>query len=65
MNGFIVLDYVVQVEHASAELTIDDPEQVAIYHRLMHRLWQMACEGDEACAILQKLSAEYRHQTEG
>nr|WP_256413765.1 DUF5753 domain-containing protein [Saccharopolyspora sp. ASAGF58] len=65
MNGFIMLDDVVQVEHVSAELTIDDPEQIGIYRRLMDRLWQVACEGDEARAILQRLAAEYRHQTEG
>ncbi|GAA0516348.1 transcriptional regulator [Saccharopolyspora subtropica] len=65
MNGFTMLDDLVQVEHVSAELSIDDPDQVAIYHRLMDRLWQVACEGDDARAILQQLAAEYRHQTEG
>lgn len=65
MNGFTMFDDLVQVEHVSAELTIDDPEQVAIYHRLMDRLWLVACEGDEARAILHQLAAEYRHQTEG
>ncbi|WP_207954124.1 Scr1 family TA system antitoxin-like transcriptional regulator [Saccharopolyspora elongata] len=65
MNGFTMLDDVVQVEQVSAELTIEDPEQVAIYHRLMDRLWQVACEGDEARAILRKLAVEYRHQAEG
>ncbi|MDA3626534.1 helix-turn-helix transcriptional regulator [Saccharopolyspora sp. WRP15-2] len=64
MNGFVVLDDLVQVEHVSAELTIDDPEQVAIYNRLMDRLWQVACEGEDARAILQGLAAEYRRQIE-
>ncbi|MDI2026981.1 helix-turn-helix transcriptional regulator [Saccharopolyspora sp. TS4A08] len=60
MNGFTMLDDVVQVEHVSAELTIDDPDQVAIYHRLMDRLWQVAAEGDEARTILRGLAAEHR-----
>lgn len=64
MNGFILLDDLAQVEHVSAELTIDDPDQVAIYHRLMDRLWQVACEGDEARAVLQRIAAEYRHEPE-
>ncbi|MFR9729106.1 helix-turn-helix domain-containing protein [Saccharopolyspora sp. MS10] len=38
MNGFIILDDLVQVEHVSAELTIEDPDQISIYHRLMDRL---------------------------
>ncbi|MCI2424018.1 helix-turn-helix domain-containing protein [Saccharopolyspora sp. K220] len=64
MNGFSMLDDLVQVEHVSAELTIDDPDQVAIYHRLMDRLWHVACEGDEARTIVQQLAAEYRRQIE-
>ncbi|WP_406693264.1 Scr1 family TA system antitoxin-like transcriptional regulator [Saccharopolyspora sp. ID03-671] len=48
------------LEHVSAELTIDDPDQVAIYHRLMDRLRQVAAEGDEARTILRGLAAEHR-----
>lgn len=60
MNGFTILDNQVVVEHVSAELTIDDPDQVAIYQRLMDRLWAVACERDDARAILQAIADSYR-----
>lgn len=62
MNGFIMLDDLVMVEQVSNELTIDDPEQVAIYHRLADRLWKAAVEDDAARALLQRLSTEYANQ---
>ncbi|MDR7302237.1 helix-turn-helix domain-containing protein [Haloactinomyces albus] len=62
MNGFIMLDDMVMVEQVSNELTIDDPEQVAIYHRLTDRLWKTAAEDDEARSLLQRISAEYVSQ---
>lgn len=63
MNGFNLLDDVAQVEHASAELTIDDPDQVAIYHRLTDRLWTTALEGDAARQALHEIAAAYRTHT--
>ena len=64
MNGFTILDDQVVVEQVSAELTIADPDQVAIYQRRMDRLWAVACERDEARTILPGLADSYRNETE-
>ncbi|WP_433870314.1 helix-turn-helix domain-containing protein [Saccharopolyspora sp. CA-218241] len=60
MNGYYIVDDLVQVEHVTAELTIDDPDQVATYHRLTDRLWQVACEGSAAREVLNRVAAEHR-----
>lgn len=64
MNGFTIIDNVVQVEHVSTELTIEEPDEVAIYNRLMDRLWPVAVEGDEARAILRDLMTAYRREVD-
>ncbi|WAL67170.1 helix-turn-helix transcriptional regulator [Amycolatopsis cynarae] len=64
MNGFWIVDDRVAVETTTTELMIDDPEQVATYHRLADRLWKAAAEGDEAREILLRLAEEYRQRAE-
>lgn len=51
-TGFWIVDTEVFVEHASIELRIDDPDQVAIYTRLTDRLWTVAAEVQVARTIL-------------
>lgn len=57
-TGFWIIDTEVFVEHASGELRIDDPDQVAIHNRLADRLWTTAAEGHDARNIID----ECRHR---
>jgi hypothetical protein len=61
LNGFWIFDdsYVL-VETLSAELTITEPTDVALYGRIFHQLWQQAVTGDAARALLVRASAAYR-----
>lgn len=56
-HGYWILDDHVLVETVSDELRIDDPDQVAVYHRLSDALWTVAVEGDEARALLTRVAA--------
>lgn len=56
-HGFWILDDHVLVETVSDELRIDDPDQVAIYRRLLDRLWTAALEGEDARALLARVAA--------
>jgi hypothetical protein len=48
----------VLVETAAEELRIDDPDQVALYHRLTDRLWTVAVEGAEVRSLLARVAAD-------
>jgi transcriptional regulator with XRE-family HTH domain len=58
-NTYWILDTLVLVENVTAELRINDPDQLAIYHRLTDRLWQSAAEADDARGILDKVASYY------
>ncbi|GAB3437560.1 helix-turn-helix domain-containing protein [Actinophytocola sediminis] len=52
-NGFWVFDdSSVIVETTDSEITEEEPEDVALYHRIMDELWTVAVEGDAARALL-------------
>lgn len=52
LHGWWIVDDVVLVETATAELTIDDPDELAVHNRLTDMLWTVAVEGDAARDIL-------------
>lgn len=52
MHNWWIVDDIVMVETATAELTVDDPGELAVYNRLTDLLWTTAAEGDEARDIL-------------
>ncbi len=58
MHGFNLLDDVVLVDTLSSELRITDPEQVAIYHQVVDRLWSVAAEADEARGVLARIAED-------
>ncbi|MGH9656905.1 MAG: helix-turn-helix domain-containing protein [Bryobacteraceae bacterium] len=56
-NGFIVHDdHTVLADTMTAELRINDPEQIAAYHHIVDRLWGSAAEGADARAILARIA---------
>lgn len=57
-HGYWIVDELVTVETTTSELHIDDPDQVATYHRLTDRLWDVAAEGDAARAILTRAASD-------
>lgn len=59
MHGFNLLDDVVLADTLSSELRITDPEQVALYHRVVDRLWPVAAEGDQARELLGRIADEH------
>ena len=58
MHGFWILDDQVLVENITAEIRITDPTEVAIYGALTERLWQVAAEGADARALLERITAD-------
>jgi transcriptional regulator with XRE-family HTH domain len=58
MHGFWLLDDVALVENITAEIRVEDTDEVTIYHQLTDRLWKVAAERDDARAILARLAAE-------
>lgn len=58
MHGFNLLDDVVLADTLSSELRITDPEQVALYHRVVDRLWPVAVEGEEARSLLVRIASD-------
>ncbi|EMD22937.1 helix-turn-helix domain-containing protein [Amycolatopsis azurea] len=52
LHGWWIIDDVVLVETVTAELTIDDPDELAVHSRLIDMLWEVAAEGDKARDIL-------------
>jgi hypothetical protein len=57
MHGYLLIDdRLVWVENLSAEIAISDPDEVAVYSTLTDRLWPAAVEGDEARALLRRVT---------
>jgi hypothetical protein len=61
LNGYWIFDeQYVLVETLSAELTITEPADVALYGRLFDAIWTRAVTGDAASSILIRASQAYR-----
>lgn len=58
MHGFWIVDDLVLVETVSAEMSISDPDEIAVYHRLADALWTVAATGTAARSLLSHLAAE-------
>lgn len=58
-HGYWIVDDHVEIENISSEGQVDDPDQVAIYHRLTDALWTVAVDGDDARALLLRLARDY------
>lgn len=52
MHGYWIINGLVQLETVSAELTVVDPDEVAVYNELTDMLWRAADENDDARALL-------------
>lgn len=52
MHGYWIADNTVLVETVAGELTITDPDALALYNRLTDRLWAVAAENEAARAVL-------------
>jgi hypothetical protein len=57
MNGFWILDDQILAETINAEITIRDPDDVALHERLIDELWSVATEGGEARELLGRIAA--------
>ncbi|PRW61870.1 XRE family transcriptional regulator [Actinopolyspora mortivallis] len=64
IHGFWILDDHVLVENITAELRITDPDQIGVYETLADQLWSAADVGNDASAILQRLTELYRDKIE-
>ncbi|MGQ4619095.1 Scr1 family TA system antitoxin-like transcriptional regulator [Nocardia sp. R7R-8] len=61
VNNFIMFDSrMVQVETISAELTITQPSEIALYERAFHRLKDQAVHGQDARAMITAAMADLR-----
>lgn len=61
MNNFIMFDTrMVQVETISAELTITQPSEIALYEKAFHRLKDQAIHGQDARAMIGAAMAALR-----
>lgn len=64
LHGFWVYDLghesLVVIENITAELRIDDPDQIATYHQVSTELQRAAATGPEARALLYELIRRYR-----
>jgi len=56
MHGFWIVDDQVLVETVDTELSLTDPEEVALYQRMADAMWTVAATGDAARAILVRLA---------
>ncbi|MEV0343660.1 helix-turn-helix transcriptional regulator [Nocardia sp. NPDC050713] len=60
-NNFIMFDSrMVQVETISAELTITQPSEIALYEKAFHRLKDQAIHGQDARAMISAAMADLR-----
>ncbi|MBB5159161.1 helix-turn-helix domain-containing protein [Saccharopolyspora phatthalungensis] len=57
MHGYWLLDDLALVENITAEIRITDEDEVATYHTLTDRLWNVAAQDDKARTILHHLTA--------
>ncbi|WP_433727802.1 helix-turn-helix domain-containing protein [Nocardia sp. CA-129566] len=61
VNNFIMFDSrMVQVETISAELTITQPSEIALYGKAFHRLKDQAVHGQDARAMIAEAMADLR-----
>lgn len=61
VNNFIMFDSrMVQVETISAELTITQPSEIALYDKAFHRLKNQAIHGQDARAMIGEAMADLR-----
>lgn len=56
MHAFSIRDDTVTVELGHTELVSDDPADLALYGRLLDRLWSVALEGADARALLTRVA---------
>jgi len=60
-HGFWIFDEeIVLIETLSAELTLRDSDEVALYSRIFELLWDVAIRGDEVAVFLRRLIEEMR-----
>jgi transcriptional regulator with XRE-family HTH domain len=52
MSGFWMVDDQVMVEVHHTEIATTDPDDVALYNRIVDQLWTAAVEGDDARALI-------------
>ena len=52
LHNWWVIDDVVLVETATAEIVVDDPDEVEVFNKLTDMFWDVAVEGDEARDLL-------------
>lgn len=62
-GGFWILGDSVAIETDNTEITTDDPDDIALYNRLLDALWTVAVEGDAARRLLVQASADIAEQT--
>lgn len=61
MNNFVMFDSrMVQIETISAELTITQPSEIAVYEKAFHRLKDQAIHGQDARAMIAAAMDELR-----
>ncbi|HEY1569920.1 MAG TPA: Scr1 family TA system antitoxin-like transcriptional regulator [Pseudonocardiaceae bacterium] len=58
LHGYLQLDDQIIVELNHTELTVGDPDEVAVYQRITDLLWTVAVEGDAARALLARIAAD-------
>lgn len=63
VHGFWIIDDLVQIEIHHTEVEADDPDDVALYHRIADALWDVALEGEDARALLLRVARDYANQT--
>lgn len=57
LHGFRMIDDAVFVEVHHTEVITKDPDDVALYNRIVAALWTIAVEGDEARTLLARVAA--------
>lgn len=66
LHGFWLYGFddenLVLVENITAEIRIDDPDQIATYQRLTSELWRSAATGPDARKVLHRLTHRYRSE---
>ena len=64
-HSFWIFDDAVEVETVASDDRVIDPDHVAIYNRLADELWSVAVEGDDARALLLRVSDRYKADASG
>lgn len=59
MHGFWIMDDdAVIIETTDAEITAENPDDLALYHRVMDELWTVAAENEQSRAIITRCASE-------